>query len=146
MVLRGLGKDGSWRASTADLGLHAAVQVVCAQAQHAPGLTGAFNVGKTLVVSQFQIYGSTDRPVLVTVKFKLRHYPLAPMFDYVSLVCYNYSMLCQLPSRASFRETVKDRNADAKAACGFFMVLRSCVAAFSSTPQVRRIMPWPAVR
>jgi hypothetical protein len=32
-------------------------------------------------VSQFQIYGSTDRPVLTPVKFKLRHYPLSFLLD-----------------------------------------------------------------
>jgi hypothetical protein len=33
-VLRSPGKDDRWLALTADLGLHAAVQVACAQAQH----------------------------------------------------------------------------------------------------------------
>jgi hypothetical protein len=41
----------------------------------------------------------------------------------------------------SAREVLRGRNGEIKAGCGFFMILRSCVAAFFSS-HARRIIPW----
>jgi cold shock protein len=40
----------------------------------------------------------------------------------------------QSPAVHNLRETSRDRHGETKTVCGFFMILRSCVAAFSLTP------------
>jgi hypothetical protein len=54
---------------------------------------------------------------------------------YLSLVSFSR----QLDNSA--REGSRGRTGEIKAGCGFFMILRSCVAAFFSS-HARRIIPW----
>lgn len=49
---------------------------------------------------------------------------LSATLDHLALLCYSGSSVSQSPAVWDPRETSKDRNGDAKAACGFFMILR----------------------
>jgi CspA family cold shock protein len=51
-----------------------------------------------------------------------------------SLFCYICIIVFPVASRAAPSRDITDRNGEMKAVCGFFMVLRSGVAAFSDNP------------
>jgi cold shock protein len=50
------------------------------------------------------------------------------------LLCDNFLRGLQSPAGQHLRELSRDRNGDTEAGCGFFMIRRCGVAAFSSTP------------
>jgi cold shock protein len=58
----------------------------------------------------------------------------AVLFDSATFICYSISSTFQSPAVRDCCEVSRDSNGGIQAGCGFFMILRSCVAAYSLIP------------